>query len=124
MNPTSLSWNDMRRANHALLAAMVLLQMLSSEWMSKPWKAGAADIPGRLFYTVHEWAGVAAATALAFIAWHIVRRGELPRTDAAARSILLAQWRTRATGLMSGRPPRAVETATLTHVVHRCSACC
>jgi cytochrome b561 len=108
----------MRRASHALLASMVLLQMLVSEWMSKPWKTGPADTPGRLLYAVHEWAGVAAATALAFIVWHIVRRGELPRTDAAARSVLLAQWRTLATGLISGRPPLAGETAALAHVVH------
>ena len=107
----------MRRANHALLAAMVLLQMLVSEWMTKPWKSEPADAPGRLLYTVHEWAGVAAAIALAFIAWRLVRRGELPRTDAAARSILLAQWRAFATGLIAGRPPHASETTTLAQVV-------
>ena len=107
----------MRRANHALLAFMVLLQMVVSEWMTEPWKNGPIDTPGRLLYAVHEWAGIAAAIALAFIAWRIVRNGELPHTDAAVRSVLLAQWRAFATSLISGRPPRAGETATLAHVV-------
>ncbi len=107
----------MRRINHAVLALMVLFQMIDAEWMTKPWKAANADSSGRLFYTLHEWAGLIAAAALAGVVWRLFRLGELPHADAATRATLLAQCRTFAVSLMALRVPRAEETAALAHAV-------
>ena len=107
----------MRRANHALLAAMVVFQMIASEWMTEPWKPGPDGTPGRLLFELHEWAGLVAGVALAFIAWRLFRHGTLLRMDAATRASLLAQCRALIVSLRAGQLPRPDETAALARFV-------
>lgn len=117
MNPHETKWTWMRRVNHALLASMVVFQMIGSEWMTKPWRPGPDGTPGRLMFTLHEWAGLLAGVALAFIAWRMYRQGTLRRIDAAMRGRLLAQCRALIISLPALRLPRPEETAALARFV-------
>ncbi len=110
-------WNWVRRINHAVLAAAVIFQVFSSEWMTKPWREGPADTTGRLLFTLHEWAGLAAAIAAAAITWRLRRRKELPRADAAGRAALRSECRALVLELVSLRMPHADSTATLARAV-------
>lgn len=117
MNPHETKWDWMRRANHALLASMVVFQMVASEWMTKPWKTGPDGTPGRLMFVLHEWAGLIASVALAFIAWRLFRNGTLLRIDAAMRRRLLAQCRALFVSLPARKLPHPEETAALARFV-------
>ncbi|HEY9193502.1 MAG TPA: cytochrome b/b6 domain-containing protein [Methyloversatilis sp.] len=117
MNAAAARWDWIRRINHALLAVSVVFQVFSSEWMTKPWREGPADTTGRLLFTLHEWAGLVAAIAAAAIFWRLLRRKELPRTDAAGRTALCAECRTLLLNLVSLRMPHADSTATLARAV-------
>jgi cytochrome b561 len=110
-------WDWVRRINHAVLAAAVIFQVLSSEWMTKPWREGPADTTGRLLFTLHEWAGLVAAIAAAAIVWRLLRRKELPHADASGRAALLSECRTLLLNLVSLRMPHADGTATLARAV-------
>ncbi len=110
-------WNWVRRINHAVLAAAIIFQVFSSEWMTKPWREGPADTTGRLLFTLHEWAGLVAAIAAAVIVWRLLRRKELPRADAAGRAALLSECRALVLDLVSLRMPHADSTATLARAV-------
>lgn len=117
MNAHATKWAWMRRTNHALLASMVIFQMIASEWMTKPWKPGPDGTPGRLMFVLHEWAGLIAAVALAFVAWRLARHGALQRIDGAMRRRLLAQCGALFSHLKAGRLPRPEESAALARFV-------
>lgn len=112
-----MKWAWMRHANHALLASMVVFQMIGSEWMTKPWRPGPDGTPGRLLFTLHEWAGLVAGVALAFVAWQMYRRGTLLRIDAAMRGRLLAQCRALIVSLRERHLPPTERTASLARFV-------
>lgn len=103
MNDIPTDWSWIRRINHAVLALAVIFQVAFSEWMTKPWKSGPADSPGRLLFTLHEWAGLIAAIAAAIIAWRLFRQDKLPRINAAGRAAALAQCHALANGLRALR---------------------
>ena len=117
MNEPAVKWNWIRRINHAVLAASVIFQVLSSEWMTKPWREGPADTTGRLLYSLHEWAGLVAAVAATAIVWRLLYRKELPHVDAAGRAALGSECRTLLLNLVSLRMPHAESTTTLARVV-------
>lgn len=117
MNAQETKSTLLRHVNHALLASMVVFQMIGSEWMTKPWRPGPDSTPGRLLFTLHEWAGLIAGVALAFIAWQMFRRGTRLRFDAAMRARLLAQCRALIIGLRAGHLARPGETAALARFV-------
>jgi cytochrome b561 len=117
MDTHASRWTSIRRINHAVLALTVIFQIIASEWMTRPWRDGAPDSTGRLLFTLHEWAGLIAFIALAFIAWRLFRRGELPRLDAAGRTVLRAQCRSLIGAVLTLNPAAADDTGALARAV-------
>jgi|VirMetMinimDraft_7_1064189.scaffolds.fasta_scaffold14007_3 cytochrome b561 len=118
------SSNLLAKTTHGLVAIAIIHQLLSSEWMAKPWRLTEATDLAKTLLTTHTWSGLLIAGLLVFMLAGLRQRYRLngigaffPWTQSFRRQALTQSLLESITVLRQRHMPSADQTHALAKAV-------